>query len=161
MIIVVSDTSPIRALNHLGLVDLLRDLFGHVLVPPGVQGELLSPPPQLQAVNVADFEFIEVRRPAGSLQLDDLQRHLDLGESEAIALALEVHADAVLIDEEEGRKIATERGFEIIGTLGILLRAKASGHIPEIRPLIRGLKDDFGFFISTQLEIHVLRLAGE
>lgn len=161
MIVVVSDTSPIRALNHLGMVHLLQELYGHILVPPGVQSELLSPPRQLQAVDLAEYDFIEVRRPTDTAQIEGFQQHLDIGESEAIALALEIGADAVLIDEEDGRKIAAEHGFEIIGTLGILLRAKARGHLTEVRSSVTRLKTEFGFFVSSQLESHVLRLPGE
>ena len=43
MSVVVSDTSPIRALKHLKLTSLLTQLFGEVLVPPGVADELRNP----------------------------------------------------------------------------------------------------------------------
>ncbi len=161
MIVVVSDTSPIRALHHLGRVELLKELYGEVLIPPGVKTELLEPPRQLQVVDISTYNFISVRHPTDAGQVHALQQHLDLGESEAIALALEVGADAVLIDEEEGRNAAATRGLTVIGTLGILLRAKAAGHLTEVRPTITTLKNDLGFFVSPQLESHVLRLAGE
>ena len=56
--IVVSDTSPVRALAHLGLLDLLGSLFSQVLVPPAVQAELKVPPSGLPSVDVALIAYV-------------------------------------------------------------------------------------------------------
>jgi uncharacterized protein len=160
--IVVSDTSPIRALAHLGLVPLLADLFGTVFVPPAVGSELLSPPAPLPRVDVAGYPFIVVRTPGNPAAVSRFrQEHLDAGESEALALALEIKADLVLIDERAGRSAAERAGLTPLGLLGVLIRAKARGSIPAVAPLIDTLQQEIGFFISPALRREALRLASE
>ena len=134
--LVVSDTSPIRALAHLNQLGLLARLFGQVLVPPAVEVELASPPAGLPKVNVRTLQGVQVRAPQNRQRVLEFMQTLDPGESEALALALEIHADALLIDEAAGRAMAQEVGLRPIGVLGILLRAKQRNLIPELRPLL-------------------------
>jgi len=159
--LVVSDTSPIRALAHLNQLGLLTRLFGQVLVPPAVELELASPPAGLPKVNVRTLPGLEVRAPQSRQRVLEFMQTLDPGESEALALAIEVHADALLIDEAAGRAAAQEVGLRPIGVLGILLRAKQRNLIPELRPLLDQLQTDIVFFISAALRAEILRLAGE
>ena len=82
------------------------------------------------------------------------------GEQEAIALAVAIGAEAVLIDERAGRRVAEEVGLRVIGTLGLLLEAKRAGHIRTIRAELDKLLET-SFFLSPQLYDQLLRLAGE
>ena len=161
MHVVVSDTSPIRALHHLGLLPLLGKLFSQIIIPPAVQNELNSPPPQLQVVDLSNFDFVKIRAPQDTAHVEQLFGVLDIGEAEALVVALESNAQAMLVDELAGRREAARCGLEAIGTLGILLRGKANGHLLEIRPLIDRLMDETGFFVSLTLKSGVLKLAGE
>ncbi len=161
MAVVVSDTSPIRALAHLGLLDALSKLFDQVFVPPGVASELADPPTSFQRIEVAAFPFLVVRAASNAKRIEELCEELDRGEAEAVALAEEVHADALLIDEATGRHVALRLGLAPLGTLGILLRAKNQGLCGEIRPLLTVLQDELRFFISPALRTEVLNLAGE
>ena len=161
MQIVVSDTSPIRALKHLGLLELLPALFSRVIVPPAVIAELARGSGILPAITVADFPFFETAIPIGRVELEQLLDVLDIGEAEAILVATEMGADAVLIDEEDGRRMAQERGLRTIGTIGILLQAKSLGHIAVIRPLLDALRHELKFFISRPLYQKAIQLAGE
>jgi hypothetical protein len=86
---------------------------------------------------------------------------LDIGEAAALSLAVEIHADAVLIDERRGHEVALQLGLHPIGLLGILLRAKAVGIVAQIAPVIEMLERDAGFWISEKLRADILRLAGE
>jgi predicted nucleic acid-binding protein len=95
MAIVVSDTSPIRALVHLGYLNSLSDLFASVVIPPAVAHELQNPPPTLAAVELAAWNFIRVERPLDSQRVAELAAILDPGEAEAIALAQQIVAEAV------------------------------------------------------------------
>lgn len=159
--IVVSDTSPIRTLTHLSLMDLLRELFGEILIPPAVQAELSTPPGGLVTVEVSQWDFIRVESPTDQEQVDDFAARLDPGESEALALALERRADAVLIDERIGRAEAQRVGLAVIGTLGILVRAKERDLVDCVKPFVDQLQNELGFFISDSLRTEILRLAGE
>lgn len=159
--LVVSDTSPVRALAHLSCLDVLGDLFGEVLLPPAVERELRHPPAQLRSVDVSRFSFLRVEMPQNQVQVRSFLESLDPGESEALSLALERKADAVLIDEAAGRRTATQLGLTVIGTLGILLRAKQKRLIGEIGPMINRLENELGFFISRALRDEMLRRADE
>jgi hypothetical protein len=87
--------------------------------------------------------------------------HHDQGEAEAIALATERGADIVIIDEQEGRRIATLAGLRVTGALGVLLRAKRIGQIPAVKPELRALRAKARFFIAASLEAQILSAADE
>jgi uncharacterized protein len=136
-------------------------LFDRVYVPPAVRAELISPPLQFEAIDLSGYEFVEFRAPSDAEQVRVFRQTLEAGESEAITLAIEIGAAAVLIDEAAGRKVAARHGLVPFGALGILLEAKRGGHIHQVRPLIDKLIDELGFFVSEKLKQEVLRLAGE
>lgn len=159
--IVVSDTSPLRALDHLGLLSLLPLLYGQVLIPPGVESELAQASPNLLSILATAIPGVQVRPPTDSSLVQLLQRVLDLGESEAIALALQEKADVLLMDEAAGRAEASQRGLHVTGTIGILIRGKDEGHLPAVTPLLDELRDGLGFFISDSLRAKAIALAGE
>lgn len=85
---------------------------------------------------------------------------MDEGEAEAIALATELDADAVLLDERWARRVAAEVGVSVIGTVGLLLRAKRAGHVDAIRSLLDSL-EAAKFRISRPLRTEALKLARE
>ena len=117
--IVVSDTSPLNYLILTGYIDLLPELYGEVKVPPAVIEELTNPkaPERVRQWMGNLPGWIEVRAPnAATSQLAGLGR----GESQAIALAAEVHADLLLMDEAHARAAALAAGVDVVGTLGVL-----------------------------------------
>jgi hypothetical protein len=87
--------------------------------------------------------------------------HLDAGESAAIALALEIRADAILLDERRGHDAAVEMGLVVIGLLGVLIRAKQTGFLMAVAPEIEALRREAGFWISEAVRLRVLNLTGE
>src|ERR1044071_7268096 len=99
--VVVADTSPINYLILIAQIDILKHLYTRILIPPAVLAELKHPVAPTPVRDWADHvpEWLEVLSPKSRLIL----AQLDLGESEAIALATEVDADVVLIDEQAGR----------------------------------------------------------
>ncbi len=161
MAVVVSDTSPIRALHHIGHVGLLSKLFGEVFIPPAVVKELRSPASGLPSIRVEDLSSIRVIAPTDLARVAQLRLTLDSGESEALSLAIELHAAAVLIDEEDGRAAARRLGLPVIGVIGILIRSKHKGLIGNVAPLLERLRREIKFFISDELMREVLVLAGE
>lgn len=86
---------------------------------------------------------------------------LDLGESEAIALAKMRSADLLCIDEAAGRAVAMDFNIKVRGVLGILMDEKAAGRISKVESLLDKLQSEHGFFISAGLRSRVLGLAGE
>lgn len=159
--IVVSDTSPIRALAFLQQLSLLERFFHEVWIPPAVERELREPPLEWMAVDPGQFPFMRVESPKDQNHVADLLAELDLGESEALVLALENSPEAFLIDELRGRGKAIQLGLKVTGTVGVLIRAKAEGLIEQLRPLLDRLENELGFFISPNLRAEALRLAGE
>ena len=87
--------------------------------------------------------------------------HLDAGEIAAIALALEIAADAVLMDETEGRRAARQLGLTTIGVAGILVRARAGGLLTAIGPVFEQLEQKANFWLGPQIRAEALRTVGE
>ena len=152
--IVVADTTPLNYLIQLGHVDVLREFYGRVLVPHAVLMEMqhAEAPPEVHAWALGPPEWlerVEVRQLDASLPAE-----LGDGEREAISLALEVKADALLIDEWAWRREATARHLEIAGTLAILLRASLRGYLafPEALDRLR----QCGFRMSKSVEAAML-----
>ncbi len=108
-----------------------------------------------------DLPFVKIRSPQDRAAVHQLNQMLGPGEAEAIVLAEELRAEAILIDETAGRAIAVQRGLRPLGVLGILLRAKRRGLVREVSPLLDRLRSELGFFLSPKLVEHVLRQAGE
>ncbi len=119
--IVVSDTSPLNYLLLIGQIDVLPTLFGRVLAPPAVVGELLSTraPEVVKQWASTPPTWLEVRTPSNVV----VQGHLGPGETEAIALAQEVHADTLLMDDRDGVDVARRMGLSVTGVLGVLCLA--------------------------------------
>ncbi|NEQ42291.1 MAG: DUF3368 domain-containing protein [Leptolyngbya sp. SIOISBB] len=96
--------------------------------------------------------------PSNTALIQTLTQPLDLGEAEAIALAVEIEADRLLIDESLGRRIAEEYTLKI---RGILVNAKQQGLLTAIKPLLQDLIEAAGFRVSNVLYERILREAGE
>jgi predicted nucleic acid-binding protein len=126
-VIVVSDSSPIRALNHLGLLSLCRDLYGSVIVPKAVEEELRRPTNTCPAIEIAGVPGFEIAIPRLKPESVGVPSDLDAGETQAIVLAIELHADLLLMDERKGTKAARDMGLLTIGVFGVLLEAKRRG----------------------------------
>ncbi len=160
--IVISDTSPISNLYQIGRLDLLRQMFGKVLVPPAVDREVrkLSD----FSIDISEYlgaEWIETSIPENTGRVAHFLKELDAGESEAIVLAQEKGADYLLIDERLGTKTAIAEGLQTVGLIGVLLKAKEVGLVEKIKPLLDELEEQAGFWISPKLKRHVLRDIGE
>ncbi len=160
----VSNTSPIYNLAAIDQLHLLRDQFERIFIPTAVRGELLpiSDHPEGEVIAQAlEEEWISVLPVEDRGTLHALTLDLDLGESEAIALALQLGVTTVLIDESDGRAVATRLGLRPTGVLGVLLKAKAQGKLDSVRSAMVRLREKGGFFIHSKLFEEVIRLAGE
>lgn len=125
MSIVVSDTSPLHYLILCGAEEILPQLFRQVVIPPTVFLELQQPNTPARVKQWADTlpSWVAVQKPSVlNLTLD-----VDAGELEAICLAQEIHAAAVLMDDRAGRAAAQHCGLAVVGTIGLLEQAAVRG----------------------------------
>lgn len=99
-----------------------------MLIPSAVYKELTAANNDLPpAIDLALPPWLTVADPKDRSRVQELREHLDSGEAEAIALAIERRADLLLMDERRGRCIATAAGLTVTGLLGVIVRAKRSG----------------------------------
>jgi predicted nucleic acid-binding protein len=153
-VIVVADTSAISNLLTIGRAGLLHEVFGQVVIPTAVEAEL-------RRWHDALPDFLVPRQPAAGPILTGLEAVLDSGETEAIALSVELGADLLLIDERKGRAEAARLGIRTTGLLGVLLEAKALGLIDRVSPILDDLVRRAGFHVSVPVRLEFLHLAGE
>ncbi|MGZ8938992.1 MAG: DUF3368 domain-containing protein [Limisphaerales bacterium] len=140
--IVVSDSSALISLARVDCIDLLPKLFGTVLIPEAVCVELENSDPDSPTRNLRSEPWVK-------------------GEAEAVVLALEQKADALLVDERRARAFALQRGLKIIGALGVLVQAKQHGLVNKIAPITSRMRSQGRFWVSERLEEQVLRSVGE
>jgi predicted nucleic acid-binding protein len=128
MRVVISDASPIRYLVLIGEVEILGALYERVFIPKSVALELNQPkaPDIVKQWMAHPPVWLEVQSPSQPLPTNYLP-HLDIGERDAVLLALEIKADLVLMDDREGVEEAKRLGLHITGTLGVLDRASQKG----------------------------------
>ena len=149
--IVVSNSSPLIALDRIGRLELLNRLLGEVLVPPAVAREV----------------FLDRELP-GWIRIKPLTRSpeifmsptLGAGEREAIALAVELGASRVILDDLPARRLAATLRLPVIGTVGLILAAKRAGHVPLIASILDELLTA-GFRLSPSVVAAALASAGE
>ena len=160
----VSDTSPVLNLAIINRLDLLREQFGEIWLPPTVIEELRLEEelPGSRAVRGArEAGWLRVGEVKDQPLLQVLQRDLDRGEAEAIALALQMKAEWILLDERDARKVAKSLGLRVTGLLGILLRARRQGKLLSLQKVMEELRENAGFRIGAELVADLLKESGE
>ena len=157
---VVSNTSPILNLAIINQLDLLRQQFGQIVIPPMVLTELKPDedrPGSEMIRSAVAAGWIQVASVDNSPFVQLLRQTLDAGESEAIALALERAAEWTLLDERDARKTAKSLGLQVTGVLGILISAKQSGKLASLKPPLDALSKKAGFWIAPSLLERILK----
>lgn len=149
--VVISDTSCLIVLGKLNRLDLLRDLYGTITVTDVIADEY--------GMDLSDW-FTVVDVPE-SPSLIDLGKRLDRGEASAIALANVTTDSLFIIDETKGRAVAHQLAIPIIGTLGVLLKAKEANLLELLLPVLDEIRMTTDFRFSRAVEIAILRKAGE
>lgn len=163
--IVIADSSPLIGLARINQLELLHLLYAEIWIPPAVHAEL-KPDAQrpgsqkLKAALEAGWLRIANSEQFSAETYAELRQTLDMGESEAIALAEAMNARFLLIDERKGREVAIRRGVPIAGIGAVLLAAKRHGHILSVAVELGELKKA-GYRLSASLIRKLLELAGE
>lgn len=125
--IVVSDTTPLNYLILIDRIEILQSLYKEVVVPPAVLAEMRAPGTPSSVIDWTHHtpDWIIVHAVAQSDIINDLEE----GEAQAIALAEQLNADLILLDDRRARAIADQRGLRVVGTLGVLIEANDRGLI--------------------------------
>lgn len=161
---VVVDSSVLITLAAGEQFSLLRDFYSTIHIPPEVWHETTHIPKAfgVQEVRQAKAEgWLVVQSPRDLGRVLALPYNLQPGETEALALALELPGSLLLVDDAQGRRAASALGIAYTGTLGVLLRAKAEGKISTLRPLLALLATRTTFWLSPPVQAAALKQAGE
>jgi predicted nucleic acid-binding protein len=149
---VVSNSSPLIALDQIKHLDLLQALFGEILIPDAVAAEI--------SATVQPRKWIHRHTLLRPLLIETQIASLGAGEREAICLAVETNASAIILDDDPARKTAISLQLRVLGTAGVLLLAKERRLIESVKPCLDSLIDH-RFFLSRQVYELILNRAGE
>ena len=153
----VADASPVITLAKAGQLNLLTPADSELLLPEAVVAEILAGPasdPARQALEAGWGHRVSPR----SMPTPVLEWSLGAGETSVLAIALEHAGSVAILDDAEARMCARTLGVPCIGTLGVVLRAKQSGHIPSAATVLRALRAA-GLFLDDTLLKKALQCA--
>ena len=151
---VVVNTSPLVALDRIGQLDLLPELYGRIIRPQSVVDELKAGRCIYGGTDsLYHAAWLETAEDPPEMIL---RKELGAGETAAIALAFRIKADLIILDDLAARNVAVELGMNVTGTLGVLLAAHKKGILKDLRLMITLLTDS-GFRISHTLVTSILK----
>ena len=157
---VVSNTSPLLYLHQIHQLYVLEQLYGRVLVPSLVLGELAEGRSRGADVpNVSEYPWLTVL-PLSLDEIDSTVRKLGAGEAGAITLGLRSQPSLILLDDQPARRAARSHGLTVTGTLGVLIKAKKTGILEAVAPLLETLGKTTMWLPDDLIEL-VLEEAGE
>ncbi|MGH9942106.1 MAG: DUF3368 domain-containing protein [Pyrinomonadaceae bacterium] len=144
----IVDSTCLIGLERINLLDVLPALFDPVLIPPAVAREFGT-----------SISWLRIKAPTNHALLSALKLLLDEGEAEAIALASE-YGYKLVLDDRQARAVAQNLGLPLIGTVGVLVKAKREGIIPALKSVLDEMEAN-GFYLRSALKEEALRLVGE
>lgn len=158
---VVVNSTVIIGLAKINRLDILKSLFEEVYISQSVYEEIISGGKgKYGVIEIKQSDWIETKKVKNILAVRNLELDLDRGESETIVLAEELCVDYVILDDERARDAARCLNLEVIGTIGLLVRAKKKGLVKKVKPLLDELRNK-KFWFSEDLYIEILKVAEE
>ena len=159
--LLIADSGPLIALARLELLNLPARYFSDVLVTATVWDEVIRKPREDEGrqlhhaieggwLRLVANPAMDVDDPAEEIQTSGI----DWGERSVLALAREMDA-VVLIDDLRARRAAEKLALPVLGTIGLLSRARTSGAVGPLRPLFDTLSAS-GYFLPAELMRRVL-----
>ena len=145
----VTNSTCLIGLERIERLDILPQVFFSITIPTAVSTEVGF-----------EADWLTVRPVQNLALVASLKTQVDEGEAEAISLAMELEDVYLILDDRKARQLALQLNLKVIGTVGMLLRAKRFGIILEIKPLLTAL-NQANFRISETLIQNALRIAGE
>ena len=149
MKVIIADTSCHIIYDKIGQFEILQKTFVDLMVTKEVAEEFGDLP-----------NWVTIKEVTDKSQYLQLSENLGKGEASSITLALEFDDSLLIIDEKKGRKVAKDLRIEIIGSLGILIKAKEKGVIKSVKEVL-ALIDETDFRISQTIREKVLKESGE
>jgi len=147
---IISDTSCFIILTNIGELDLLRKVYLKIITTTDIASEYGEVLP----------DWVEIVAVKDKYRQKILEMQIDKGESSAIALALETSDCTIVLDDYKARRIAEQLGIPYTGTIGVIIRAKLTGIIPSIKPILSKIKQT-NFRITGEIEQQALNEARE
>ena len=143
---IISNTSCLIVLDNIGMVDVLKELYGKVSITEEVSKEFGKTVP----------DWIEVRKVSDNKYLKLIKNFVDLGEASTIALAVETDDIVIILDDLKARKLAQKLNLKITGTIGVLIKARKRNIITSTQEVLNKLRNE-GFRISDEIEKEFLK----
>jgi predicted nucleic acid-binding protein len=160
--IVISDSSPLNHLAASDYLDLLKTMYGQIIIPVAVDEEIrLKCKDEKVRSQILDATWIVSQHALDRKLVTELDEKLGGAEAEAIALAVELNADLLLIDERKGRTVAKQFNLKTGGVLSVLIEAKEQHLVTEVVPIIQKMMNETGFRISEELFDDIRKITGE
>ena len=158
----VSDSSILINLSTIGQLELLNKQFEELFIPKAVWEEVVTEGKgRVGSQEVVNAQWLKVREVSDVTFVRLLRNMLDKGEAEVIALAYELEDVIVLLDEKEARQVANRMGLRMLGTIGLLIKAKMQGQIQSLHEKMEMLKKEAKFRLSDELYEKALQEVGE
>lgn len=148
--VIIADSSCLILLEKIGELALLHRVFGEIAVTKEVANEFGEILPDW-------FNVVEVKNQSFQKMLE---ASLGVGESSAIAYAVDIAGCLLIIEDLKGRRMAEKLGITITGTLGVMVEARLSGVIGSVIPLLEKIRET-DFRLTRELEENILNKAGE
>ncbi len=152
---IIGDSSALIALSIVGKLELLETLYDTLYIPQAVYDEVTK-----LEKKQSDILKVFLKERVKTVELNLKKLGLGIGELEAITLYKQLNADVLLIDDNRAKKYALLNDVRVVGSLGILIKAKEKGYIEKIKPLLDKLQDS-DIFVSDALVTKVLDICGE
>ena len=158
---VIVNSTPLISLCIIDKLYLLEKLYGNVMIPEAVFKEINAKPDSIAKRKLdKSLDWIQVCRIKNEMAKTFYKAQLHDGEVEVMILAKEVDAELLIIDDKNAKKHAKYLGFNVTGTLGVLIKAKRIGYIQSIKPLIEQLLSE-NIYINSNIIEYCLKEAGE
>ena len=143
---IISNTSCLIVLDNIGMLGVLKELYGKVFITEEVSKEFGKTVP----------DWIEVRKVSDNKYLKLMKNFVDLGEASTIALAVETDDIVIILDDLKARKLGQKLNLKITGTIGVLIKARKRNIITSTQEVLNRLRNE-GFRISDEIEKEFLK----
>ncbi len=157
---VIVNSTPIIALSKAGKLDILKSMYGRIIIPQAVFDEVTAKDDSVRAMLLGNNDWIEVRSITNIAEKLAFRSRLHDGEVEVMILAREIEADLVVIDDYAARKTAEYIGLNLTGTVGVLIKARQNGYIDRVMPIVQVMEQN-GIYYSERLKEQIRKIVGE